>query len=97
MTSPLAHPATRPDTGPLPVRTGRQRPGPATLERALLLGAIDTAPRCARATIAECLTLWGLGHLTDDAQAITSEQVFSEHVLLAVLLTCGNTHGGVSL
>jgi anti-sigma regulatory factor (Ser/Thr protein kinase) len=60
---------------PLPARTQPQRPGPATRERTLLLGPVDTAPRCARATLTETLTPWGLHHLTGDAEAITSELV----------------------
>ena len=77
MTNAAAHPAPRPDAVPalLPVRARRQRPGPATRERALLLGPLDTAPRCARATLIESLTLWGLRHLSDDGEAITSELV----------------------
>ena len=75
MTSAPAHPATRPDPGPLPARTQRQRPDPATRERTLLLGPVDTAPRCARATLSESLTLWGLRHLNEPGEAITSELV----------------------
>jgi hypothetical protein len=69
--------AARPDPAPapLPVRTGRQHPGPATPTHALMLDPDDHAPRHARAATRTSLTLWGLAHLTDDAQAITSELV----------------------
>lgn len=49
--------------------------GPGTRERNLTLGPVTTAPRCARATVREALTAWGLRHLTEHAEAITSELV----------------------
>jgi anti-sigma regulatory factor (Ser/Thr protein kinase) len=60
---------------PLPVRAARTRPGPAIPETSLILGPVDTAPGTARATLTTALALWELRHLTDDAQAITSELV----------------------
>jgi anti-sigma regulatory factor (Ser/Thr protein kinase) len=64
-------PATAP--APLSTRAGRTRPGPATRKRSLVLGAYDTAPADARATLRECLSQWQLGHLADDAEQILSE------------------------
>ena len=70
---------TRPEAAPgataLPVRTQRTRPGPAKPDTSLILGPVDTAPAAARATLRLSLTLWGLNHLTTDAEAITSELV----------------------
>lgn len=65
------------DTGPaiLPVRAGRQRPGPAARTTGLILGPVETAPRCARGVLAGTLAQWGLRHLTEDGEAITSELV----------------------
>ena len=63
-------PGAAPAAAPLPVRTG-----PVTAETSLILGPVVTAPATARATLKTALTLWGLRHLTDDAQAITSELV----------------------
>ena len=60
---------------PLPVRTVRQRPGPATRTSSLVLGAVETAPGCARDVTRDALAQWGLRHLTEDAEAITSELV----------------------
>ncbi len=60
---------------PLPVRTGRTRPGPRTQAASLLLDPDDTAPARARAAVRDALTQWGLAHLTADAEAITSEIV----------------------
>jgi anti-sigma regulatory factor (Ser/Thr protein kinase) len=75
----MSHPATaaRPDPAPAPVpaRTGRQHPGPATPTHALMLDPDDQASRHARAATRTSLTLWGHGHLADDAAAITSELV----------------------
>ena len=74
-----APPGTRPEPSPglagLPVRTQRQRPGPAIRTSSLVLGAVETAPGCARATLRDCVAQWGLRHLADDALAITSELV----------------------
>jgi anti-sigma regulatory factor (Ser/Thr protein kinase) len=72
-------PATaRPEAQPapaLPVRTERTRPGPVITDRSIVLGAIDTAPRTARATLRECLSQWKLAHLQDDAELILDELV----------------------
>src|SRR5260370_26355486 len=69
--------AARPEaaTGPavLPARTGRQRPGPATRDRSLILGPIMKSASTARGTVNEALKAWGLGHLTETAELITSE------------------------
>ena len=79
MTSPATPAGTRPEAvpspAPLPVRASRQRPGPAVRTTSLLLGAVDTAPRCARATVRDTLAQWDLSHLTDDAQALATELV----------------------
>jgi anti-sigma regulatory factor (Ser/Thr protein kinase) len=75
----MSHPATaaRPDPAPapLPARTGRQHPGPATPTHTLMLNPDDQAPGYARAATRTSLTLWGLAHLASDAQAVTSELV----------------------
>ena len=73
-TSTTADPPTT-APAPLPIRTHRQRPGPVILDRSLVLGAYDTAPADARATLRECLSQWQLGHLQDDAEQILSELV----------------------
>jgi anti-sigma regulatory factor (Ser/Thr protein kinase) len=75
MTATPAPAATGPAQRPaaLPTRTSRQRPGPAAPTHALVLDADDHAPKHARAATRTSLTLWGLAHLTDDAQAIASE------------------------
>lgn len=70
--------AARPETGhpaPLPARTHRQRPGPATRDTSLILGPLPTAPATARGVLKTSLPLWGLAHLTNDAEAITTELV----------------------
>jgi anti-sigma regulatory factor (Ser/Thr protein kinase) len=59
----------------LPSRTQRTRPGLVIRNRSLVLGAYDTAPADARATLRECLSQWQLGHLEDDAEQILSELV----------------------
>ena len=59
--------------GPLPAAS--QRRGPASLATSLALPAASTAPGCARATLRDTLAQWGLDHLTDPAEAITSELV----------------------
>jgi anti-sigma regulatory factor (Ser/Thr protein kinase) len=93
-------PATRPEPSPgpviLPVRTHRQRPGPAIRTSSLVLGAVDTAPRCARATVRDCLAQWGLRHLADDAEAITSELV-ANAVAIARQATPDGTAASVTL
>ena len=75
----MSHPATTappdPAPAPLPGRTSRQHPGPATPTHTLMLDPDDTAPRHARAATRASLALWGLTHLTEDAQAIASELV----------------------
>jgi anti-sigma regulatory factor (Ser/Thr protein kinase) len=40
-----------------------------------VLGAVETAPGCARATLTASLTLWGLRHLQEAGEAIASELV----------------------
>jgi anti-sigma regulatory factor (Ser/Thr protein kinase) len=70
-----ALPQPAPAVTALPVRTQRTRPGPAKPDTSLMLGPVDTAPAAARATLRLSLTLWGLPHLTNDAEAITSELV----------------------
>ena len=76
-TTTTADPATSPpgqQPAPLPARTRRQRPGPATPTHALMLDPDNTAPRHARAATRTSLALWNLPHLTDDAEFITSER-----------------------
>lgn len=65
MTTAPAHAAA----APLPVRTGRTR------QTSLILGPLATAPGTARGTLNTTLILWGLTHLSDTAQHITSELV----------------------
>jgi anti-sigma regulatory factor (Ser/Thr protein kinase) len=77
MTPATGRTAARPETAtarpaPLPARTG---PGPATRQTSLTLGPVATAPGTARATLNTALILWGLAHLSDTAQLITSELV----------------------
>jgi len=71
--------ATRPETAPgitaLPVRTTRTRPGPTRQDTSLILGPVETAPAAARATLRLSLRIWGLTHLTDDAEAICSDSL----------------------
>src|ERR1035438_8477150 len=57
------------------VGTGRTRPGPATRQTSLILRPLATAPGTARGTLNTTLTLWGLTHLSDTAQQITSELI----------------------
>jgi len=76
-TEPPAAPA-RPEAPPepaLPVRAERTRPGPVITDRSIVLGAIDTAPRTARATLRECLSQWKLAHLQDDAELILDDSL----------------------
>ena len=68
-------PGTAPGTTALPVRTHRTRPGPATQERSLILGPVTSSAGCARSTVHEALTAWGLARLAEPAEAITSELV----------------------
>jgi anti-sigma regulatory factor (Ser/Thr protein kinase) len=77
MSTPIHHRerGTARAPAPLPVRAGSTRPGPATRQTTLTLGPVATAPGDARATLKTALILWGLAHLTADAEAITSELV----------------------
>jgi anti-sigma regulatory factor (Ser/Thr protein kinase) len=59
----------------LPVRTYRQRPGPAIRDKTLMLDPVETSVGDARATVHQALTLWGLQQITEPALAITSELV----------------------
>jgi hypothetical protein len=68
-----ARPGAGPGHAPLPARTARTRPGPATRQTSLILGPVSTAPSCARGTLHEALTRWGLAHLSEPAQAIKTE------------------------
>ncbi len=73
--------ATRPEAAPAPPplpgrrRPGTHRPGPATRQTSLILGPVDTAPGDARAALKAALATWGLAHLSEPAEAITSELV----------------------
>jgi anti-sigma regulatory factor (Ser/Thr protein kinase) len=53
----------------------RPRPSPPSLASSLVLPAAGTAPGRARATLRDALARWGLSHLSDSAEAITSELV----------------------
>jgi anti-sigma regulatory factor (Ser/Thr protein kinase) len=78
-THPPAPATTRPEAPPPPPagrRTpGTHRPGPAICQTSLILGSVDTAPRDARATLRAALVTWGLAHLAEPAEAVTSELV----------------------
>jgi anti-sigma regulatory factor (Ser/Thr protein kinase) len=69
--------ATRPEAAPGPPPLPARSPGagPATWQTSLVLGPVDTAPRDARATLKAALATWGLAHLSEPAQAVTSELV----------------------
>jgi anti-sigma regulatory factor (Ser/Thr protein kinase) len=67
--------ATRPDAPPLPVRADRQRPGPAARTTGLILGPVETAPRCARGVLAAALAQWGLLYLREPGEEVVSELV----------------------
>ena len=61
-----------------PPRTRQEAPGrtPARPPRAVLdLGAVLTAPRCARAWTREILWEWGAAELADAAELVASELV----------------------
>ena len=66
MTHAPARPAAQPHA-PLPARTGRTRPGPATRQTTLILAALPKSARAARGVLKTSLTLWGLARLSDDA------------------------------
>ncbi|HEY6787015.1 MAG TPA: ATP-binding protein [Trebonia sp.] len=68
-------PEAAPGTTPLPVRANRTRPDPAKPDTSLILGPVDTAPADARATLRLTLRVWGLPHLIDPAEIISSELV----------------------
>ena len=40
-----------------------------------MLGPVETAPKCARGTLIALLKIWGLAHLGEVGEAITSELV----------------------
>ena len=65
--------------GPVPARRSRQGPTgqvPSLPPRAVLdLGAVPTAPRCARAWTREILWEWGAAELADAAELVASELV----------------------
>jgi anti-sigma regulatory factor (Ser/Thr protein kinase) len=69
------HPHAGPAHDVPPPAPALTRPGPAIITTSLTVGAVDTAPACARATVRFALAQWRLRHLTDDAEAITSEMV----------------------
>jgi len=79
MSTPPAPADARPDAGPgyapLPARTAPTRRGPATCQTSLILAADSTAPGYARGTLHQALTRWGLGHISEPGQAVTSELV----------------------
>jgi anti-sigma regulatory factor (Ser/Thr protein kinase) len=58
-----------------PARAGRQLPGPATRTTGLILGPVETAPRCARGILAAALAQWGLPGLREPGEEIISELV----------------------
>lgn len=62
-------------TGPM-TATQQTRPGPSQPLRALLdLGAVLTAPGCARSWTREILWAWRLAHIADTAELVVSELV----------------------
>jgi len=71
------------------------RPWPATTE--LALDAAVTAPRCARTTVRAILAQWGLGHLTDPAEAITSELVANAVAASSEVAPGGATPASIAL
>jgi len=98
---------------PAPVVTGQRtapgpRAGPALpATTSLTLDAAVTAPGCARAAVRDALAQWGLRHLTDPAEAITSELVAnavaasgevapggaaSAHIALSITVQPGELH-----
>lgn len=72
---PASLPGALPGRPPFPVRAGARQAAPSARSWSLVLGAVETAPGCARASLRDCLAQWGLRHLTDDAEAIASELV----------------------
>jgi anti-sigma regulatory factor (Ser/Thr protein kinase) len=69
-------PAPTTSRTPGPPCPGLPRPAPARPPRASLdLGAILTAPGCARAWTRQILWEWRLAHLADNAEAIVGELV----------------------
>ena len=75
MTPAAGHAAAHATTAPLPARTHRTRPGPATRQTSLILGPLPTAPAAARGILSTSLILWGLPHLQDNGLLIISELV----------------------
>jgi anti-sigma regulatory factor (Ser/Thr protein kinase) len=70
---------TRPEAAPgaaaslLPVRSQRARPGPARQDTSRMLGPRDTAPADARATLKLTLSIWGLTHVSPEAETVLTE------------------------
>ncbi len=71
----LTGPQAAPGATHLPARVNRARPGPAKPDTSLILGAVDTAPADARATLRLTLKVCGLPHLTNPAAVICTELV----------------------
>ncbi len=97
MTNPAAPARPEAAPAPLPVRTRRQRPGPATRSHALMLDPDDKAPRYARAAARASLGFWDLRHLTDDAQAITSELTANAAAASRAAATPGTDPANITL
>jgi anti-sigma regulatory factor (Ser/Thr protein kinase) len=86
-----------PAPAPLPARTHRQRPGPRTQATSRLLQPDATAPGHARAAIRDALAQWGQAHLTDDAQAITSEIISNAVTATTRATPAGRTPAPITL
>src|SRR5258708_18324873 len=71
----LTGPQAAPGATHLPARVNRARPGPAKPDTSLILGAVDTPPADARATLRLTLKVCGLPHLTNPAAVICTELV----------------------
>lgn len=76
----IARPEAVPGLAPPPLRAAPSRPalarpGPVVRETHLELGPVDTAPGCARGLLREFLGCWGLAHLRDPGDEITTELV----------------------
>jgi anti-sigma regulatory factor (Ser/Thr protein kinase) len=99
MTSPPARAAEPAPTAPapLPARTHRTRPGPATRQTSLILDPRPTAPADARRILSTSLILWGLPHLQDAAVLIASELVTNAITASTVTAPPGTEPGPITI
>jgi anti-sigma regulatory factor (Ser/Thr protein kinase) len=58
-------------------------------ETSLTLGTVETAPQCARGTLIAFLKVWGLSHLGEAGEAITSELVTNAVAASREAVPCG--------